>query len=65
MRGGIMCVMLCLFLSLARKDLFCIFPIVDQIMMRNSQLDETGNSEGFQISMVFLDKVNDVTEETT
>jgi len=62
---------LCLFYpSQNTKELFCIFPIVGQIMMRNGRFDETGNftTTGFpgqmKVSMVFSDEANEVTEET-
>jgi len=56
--------------SQTNKELFCIFPIVGQIMMRNGRFDETGNftTTGFpgqmKVSMVFSDEANEVTEET-
>lgn len=51
-------------------ELFCIFPIVGQIMMRNARFDDTGNviTTGFpgqmKVSMVFSDEENESTGET-
>jgi len=51
-------------------ELFCIFPFVGQIMMRNAQFDDTGNisTTGFpgtmHVSMVFSDEANDATGQT-
>eukprot|EP00578_Thalassiosira_sp_NH16_P019777 CAMPEP_0181095388 /NCGR_PEP_ID=MMETSP1071-20121207/10491_1 /TAXON_ID=35127 /ORGANISM="Thalassiosira sp., Strain NH16" /LENGTH=470 /DNA_ID=CAMNT_0023177763 /DNA_START=133 /DNA_END=1545 /DNA_ORIENTATION=+ len=51
-------------------ELFCVFPIVGQIMMRYAHFDETGNviTTGFpgqmKVSMVFSDEVNDETGAT-
>jgi len=51
-------------------ELFCIFPIVGQIMMRNGRFDDTGNfvTTGFpgqlKANMVFSDEVNEDTGMT-
>jgi hypothetical protein len=51
-------------------ELFCIFPFVGQIMMRNGEFDEEGNvhSPGFpgslKVSMVFSEDVNNETGKT-
>lgn len=51
-------------------ELFCIFPFVGKIMMRNAQFDDTGNiiTTGFpgtmHVSMVFSDEANEDTGET-
>jgi hypothetical protein len=51
-------------------ELFCIFPFVGQIMMRNGEFDEEGNvhSPGFpgslKVSMVFSEDVNNQTGNT-
>mmetsp|Transcript_187 Transcript_187/g.314 ORF Transcript_187/g.314 Transcript_187/m.314 type:complete len:206 (+) Transcript_187:129-746(+) len=51
-------------------ELFCIFPIVGQIMMRNGRFDDTGNfiTTGFpgqlKANMVFSDEVNEDTGVT-
>lgn len=51
-------------------ELFCIFPFVGNLMMRNGTFDEHGNvlTQGFpgtlKISMVFSDEPNDETGET-
>ncbi|CAB9506287.1 expressed unknown protein [Seminavis robusta] len=51
-------------------ELFCIFPFVGQIMMRNGEFDDVGNfyTTGvpgtMKVSMVFSDEVNEETGET-
>ena len=51
-------------------ELFCIFPLVGQIMMRSATFDDTGGikTQGFpgtmEVKMVFSDDVNDETGET-
>jgi hypothetical protein len=51
-------------------ELFCVFPVVGQIMMRYAHFDETGNviTAGFpgqmKVSMVFSDETNDETGAT-
>ena len=51
-------------------ELYCIFPIVGQIMMRSATFDDTGGikTQGFpgtmEVNMVFSDDVNEDTGET-
>jgi len=51
-------------------ELFCVFPLVGQIMMRNAQFDDTGSitTTGFpgqmHVDMVFSDETNDATGQT-
>ena len=51
-------------------ELYCVFPIVGQIMMRSATFDDTGGikTQGFpgtmEVNMVFSDDVNEDTGET-
>lgn len=51
-------------------ELYCVFPIVGQIMMRSATFDDTGGikTQGFpgtmEVNMVFSDDVNEETGET-
>ena len=51
-------------------SLFCVFPLIGQLMMRNGYFDEEGNviTTGIpgtlRVSMVFSDDTNEVTGET-
>ena len=51
-------------------ELYCVFPIVGQLMMRKATFDDTGGikTQGFpgtmEVNMVFSDDVNEETAET-
>lgn len=51
-------------------ELYCVFPIVGQIMMRSATFDDTGGikTQGFpgtmEVNMVFSDEANEETGET-
>jgi len=51
-------------------ELYCVFPIVGQIMMRSATFDDTGGikTQGFpgtmEVNMVFSDEANEDTGET-
>ena len=52
------------------QELFCIFPMVGQIMIRNPRFDDTGNviTTDFpgqtKVTMVFTNEANDKTGQT-